>query len=193
MIKGNPLDFAVESRVSKVFPQRSLMALGSFVIHVAGSAYGVSSPTATMLACSFDSVERRIDRRGKHEAFFANEKASDIVRQYVSAYFGGMDDADSRALIFNVEKFCSAIEIGELVMAPDGDAAFDDGSHVLHFDVGEHVRIIAFRNEIDERVRSQSISEATIDAAIFYSTLQDWVNSFSNEWRARLAGIRFEI
>jgi hypothetical protein len=187
MIKGDPMEFAVESRVSKAFPQRSLMALGSFVIHVAGRTYGVLSPTATMLACSFDSVKRRIDRRGRHKAFFAQDKADDIVRQYVSAYFGDADNVDARVLGFNVKRFCSAIEGGELVMAPDGDAAFDDGSHVLHFDMGEHVRVIAFKNEIDECMRLQSISEVTLDAAIFYVTLQDWANSFSTEWRARLA------
>ena len=32
-----------------------------------------------------------------------------------------------------------------LVSAPDGDEAFDDGSYVLQFDVGDRVRLIAFK------------------------------------------------
>ncbi len=160
------------------------MALGSFVIHVAGKTYGVPSPTATMLACSFDGIERRIDRRGRHGAFFAEEKADDIVKQYVSAYFSDIDSVNGDA-----EKFRSAIEVGELVMAPDGDAAFDDGSHVLQFDIGDNVRIIAFKNEIDEIAQLQSISEVTLNASIFYTTLQDWSHSFMLEWKERLSGI----
>lgn len=187
MIKGNPNEFAIESTIDDVFPQRSLMALGSFVIHVAGRVYGVRSPTATMLACSFDGIKRRVNRRGKHEAFFAKENADCIVKQYVSTYFGDNEGHEGCLSNLNVEEFRSAIEGGELVMAPDGDAAFDDGSHVLHFDMGEHVRVIAFKNEIDENMRLQSISETTLDALAFYVTLEDWLQSFSGEWIARLA------
>jgi hypothetical protein len=187
MLQGNPEIFAIESTIDAAFPQRSLMALGSFAIHIAGKVYGVRSPNATMLACSFDGIKRRIDQRGKHEAFFANEGAIKIVRQYVSTYFSDNEEIDAPHLAFNLEKFQSTLDSGELVLAPDGDAAFDDGSHILHFDIDEHVRIIAFKNEGDEVARLQSISEVTLDAASFYATLENWIQSFSTEWEGRLA------
>ena len=187
MIKGNPEKFAIESIIDKVFPQRSLMALGSFVLHIAGKVYGVRSHNATMLACSFDGIKKRINQRGKHEAFFANKNAIKIVKQYVSTYYDDIKEIDAHQFTFNTERFQSTLESGELVLAPDGDAAFDDGSHVLHFDIGEHVRIIAFKNKGDEGARLQSISEVTLDAASFYATLENWAQSFSTEWRGRLS------
>lgn len=187
MLQGDPEIFAIESIFDTAFPQRSLMALGSFAIHISGKVYGVRSPNATMLACSFDGIKRRIDQRGKHEAFFANEDAIETVGQYVSTYFSGIEEIDAPHLPFNMERFQSTLESGELVLAPDGDAAFDDGSHVLHFDIGKYVRIIAFKNEVDEGARLQSISEVTLDASSFYATLENWIQSFSTEWKGRLA------
>lgn len=187
ILQGNPEKFAIESTINAAFPQRSLIASGSFAIHIAGKVYGVRSPDATMLACSFDGIKRRIDQRGKHEAFFANENAIKIVKQYVSTYYEDIEEIDAHQLTFNMEKFQSTLESGELVLAPDGDAAFDDGSHVLHFDIGDHVRVIAFKNKGDEGARLQSISEVTLDAASFYATLENWVQSFSTEWRGRLS------
>jgi hypothetical protein len=36
-----------------------------------------------------------------------------------------------------------------ILWAPDGDAAFDDGSYILQFDVDERVRLIAFKGRQD--------------------------------------------
>lgn len=185
MIKGDPMVFAVESTISKTYAQNSLMALGSFSIHVAGKSYGVLDPTATMLACSYDSVARRIEKCGTHEAFFEAADALHIAMQYIYTFY--QESEEISLLSFDSKRFQSAVENNELIMAPDGDSAFDDGSHILQFDVGENVRILAFKNESNPKLMMESLAEIILDKGVFYSTLSNWLQAFSHERKARLS------
>jgi hypothetical protein len=58
MIVGDPSVFAIESEITRAYERLSFRALGYFVIYVCGRSYGVRAPDATMLACSFDAVEK---------------------------------------------------------------------------------------------------------------------------------------
>jgi hypothetical protein len=98
MTIGNPSVFAIESRITQAYDRLSQRALGFFVIHVGGRRFGVDEPDATMIGCSFDTVQRRVARRGTHTASFATEsdagKIADAFRHAVYAeeqdegYFG---------------------------------------------------------------------------------------------------------
>ena len=68
-----------------------------------------------------------------------------------------------------------------IVWAPDGDEAFDDGSVVLHFDIGEKTRVIAFRS-ISNVPDIATLREAWLSIDEFYSILHDWRNAFIKEW-----------
>ena len=63
-------------------------------------------------------------------------------------------------------EFTETIYSNSLVGAPDGDEAFDDGSYVLQFDVGDRVRLIAFQRP-DSPVDSASVREIWISSDIF--------------------------
>ena len=66
IVVGNRSVFAIESCITTIYEGLSQRALGFFVIYIDGVCYGVRSPDATLLACSFDAVQRRILRRGTH-------------------------------------------------------------------------------------------------------------------------------
>jgi hypothetical protein len=75
----------------------------------------------------------------------------------------------------------------EIILAPDGDAAFDDGSHVLQFDQeGDQVRLIAFRNDWNSVVTVSAIADVKISADEFYGILDCWQKQFEVAWRAAL-------
>jgi hypothetical protein len=78
----------------------------------------------------------------------------------------------------------------DIVWAPDGDEAFDDGSHVLQFDLGERVRVIAFKNAESPVDMRRSLSEAWTTADEFYAILDSWRCSFEMERVERLKAIR---
>jgi hypothetical protein len=185
MLIGDPSIFAIESDVTKAYERLSFRALGFFLIHIGGFCYGVRSSEATMLANSFETVRERIILRGKHTASFATEpNAGSIADAYRDAIFAP-DQEDEE--FFGIPQpefadfFCSDI----LVWAPDGDEAFDDGSHVLHFDVENRVRLIGFKsNREGYHHNPTTLRDIWLDADYFYGVLQQWHDAFEAEWKA---------
>lgn len=66
--------------------------------------------------------------------------------------------------------------------APDGDAAFDDGSYILQFDFEDRVRLIAFKSDQGYSYDPATLSEVWMPAEAFYQILQQWRDSFEDEW-----------
>lgn len=174
--------FAIESSITRAFERPSLRALGYFVIYVGAQRYGIEAPDASMLACSFDEVARRLTARGKHVAPFSSfSDVAEIVRAHNKTIweggskdcnFFGMSGAEVRDAFIN----------GEISWAPDGDAAFDDGSRVLQFDVGDMVRLVGYRSHVSFGQIQASISDQMINADVFYGILADWHHRFDAEW-----------
>jgi hypothetical protein len=183
MLAGDPAKFAIESAIAKAYDRLSFRALGYFVIHIAGQRYGVFAPDATMLACSFDEVERRIGRRGQHTApFSTQEDAAAIADAYRDAIYAPAQKTN-RFFGISQPEFHDLIYSNHLVWAPDGDEAFDDWSHVLQFDIGNRVRLIGFRSlEEGYHHDPHTLADMWLNADAFYSTLQRWRDAFDAEW-----------
>ncbi|MGB9415176.1 MAG: Imm42 family immunity protein, partial [Acidobacteriaceae bacterium] len=182
LIVGDPTTFAIESEIAEAYERLGLRALGFFVIHLMGRSYGVTDPVATMLAKSFDTVGERIAKRGRHNPPFPpNADAGEIVTAVSRAIY---TDCDERELFFgqSVRGFVNAIQVGRLIWAPDGDEAFDDSSHLLQYDVGDWVRLIAFRRARDPLYDPESVRETWLTAEVFYGVLQNWYDRFLDEW-----------
>lgn len=180
MTIGDTSIFAIESEINRAFDRLSFRGLGFFVIHVAGQVYGIKAPSQTMLACSFDEVERRIDRRGTHQAPFAEFPAIDIANAYTSTVY--MDsNGDETYFGMSESQFTKTLYSNSLQWAPDGDEAFDDSSYVLQFDIGDRVRLIAFKRP-DSLVDPSSLRDISLSSDSFYSALREWRGSFLAEW-----------
>jgi hypothetical protein len=68
-------------------------------------------------------------------------------------------------------------------VGPDGDEAFDDRSYVLQFDVGDRVRLIAFRPMEGSCLHDPAtLRDVWLVANDFYRILQDWLDAFEAEW-----------
>ena len=168
MIVGNLDIFAIESEMTEVYSRISSRALGFFVIYVGGRLFGVRERSASMLACSFDEVSNRFQRRGKHVIPALNNiDAHSIAQAYLDGRFRKTARTDYLGL--SKKEFADSLDENDVVRAPDGDEAFDDGSHVLQFDVDNRVRLIAFVNtEFSEEVGT-TLREQWIEAEQFYS------------------------
>jgi hypothetical protein len=70
------------------------------------------------------------------------------------------------------------------MLAPDGDEAFDDGSFVLQFDVGDRVRLIAFKSCHNYLHDAGSLSDVWLAADDFYGILRQWHDAFESEWES---------
>jgi hypothetical protein len=182
MTVGDSSLFAIESEITRAFERPSWRGLGFFVIHVAGQSYGIRSPGQTMLACSFDQIEARITRRGTHEAPFAEAAAIDIADAYTSAVY--LDNHENEMYFGMSEaQFTKTLYTKSLVWAPDGDEAFDDHCYVLQFDVGDRVRLIAFKRP-ESLIDPTSLREVWLSSDTFYNTLREWRDTFLAEWES---------
>jgi hypothetical protein len=181
LIIGDPTIFAIESGITQAYHRLNFRALGFFVVHVNGQRYGVHELDGTMLACSFDEVERRIAHRGTHTAPFAVEPAAEKI---AAAFLNAAYADGQRQSFFGIplEDFTELFHRNGLVWAPDGDEAFDDDSHILQFDILDHVRVIAFRNT--GNYAPTTLSEIWVDADCFYGVLQQWRDAFETEWKS---------
>jgi hypothetical protein len=183
MTIGDPLSFAIESEISQAYRRLSLRALGFFVIHIAGHRYGVYQPDATMLANSFDEVERRLERRGSHLAPFAREDAAKIAEAFRRAY--DPDQVNAQLFGMMASEFYNFACSNGLLWAPDGDEAFDDGSYVVQFDVENQVRLLGFKSEPDGYgYEAATLTDMWIPSEVFYRVLQEWHAAFEQEWRS---------
>lgn len=185
MIVGDCRVFAIESQITDAVESLSQLALGSFVIHVGGRVYGTREPVASMLGCSFNEVEHRLQRRGKHLfPMLADVTAADVAVAYLDTMYRDSPRTDCFGL--SPQQFAEALQSSGSIWAPDGDQAFDDGSHILQFDVGCRVRILAFSNTESPDELSGTISEEWIDADLFYAIVSGWKTLFAIERASRL-------
>lgn len=181
MLIGNANILAIESELTMAFMRPSFRGLGFFLVHLGGIAYGVRAREATLLACSFDQVTKRILDRGKHIAPFATFKDGAILSsaawmaQYSETY-------DSALLGISRDELTNALSRNNIVWAPDGDEAFDDGSHVLQFDIGDQVRIIGSKWNGEHQSKPSDIRDLWLPADDFYDILQMWRARFETEW-----------
>ena len=181
MIIGNTSRFAIESSVTKAYERLSFRGLGFLVIHVGGVSYGRPSADSTMLACSFDEVERRIARRGTHSVPFAAEPdAGKIADSFRDAVYGDKP----KVSYFGIPRvqFVEMLYLKRIVWAPDGDEAFDDGSYILQFDIQDSVRLIAFRCGPGLFHDPTTLTDVSLQAEDFYGLLQKWHDAFGAEW-----------
>ena len=186
VIVGDKSHFALESMVDTYHQERSLMGIGYFLIHLNGYKYGVLQSNATALANSFDNVVRRIQNRGKHLAPFAEQAdPNEVAQAFRDALYSG-DSTSSHYFGLPESEFSDLFYTNNLIMAPDGDAAFDDSSYILQFDVGDKVRIIGFQCKETDAPSPESIMDVWMEADDFYAVLGQWETQFFNEWKKHI-------
>jgi len=182
VIIGDPLTLALESEITVAYARPSHLALGFFAIHVAGASYGVRAPDATMLGCSFDEVGRRIEERGQHVAPFAKGVAAGPIADAVCRALYADSTQGDRLFGYAPTAFAGLVYAGRLLWAPDGDEAFDDGSHVLQIDEEESVRVIAFKKSGPAAFDQGTLREVHLAAEDFYGLLESWKRAFEIHW-----------
>lgn len=179
MIIGTPSRFAVEFHILKAYAELHSRASGCFFYHVNGVRYGVDEPDASWLANTFDEVERRILRRG----FFVGEIFEDwSADQVVLAIEKSLYEDIPEDTLFNgvaLSKVSQLIYRNRLLLAPDGDEVFDDGSHLIQLESGTSVRIVAGKLLTREgKPVIRDVSEVVLSDVDFYGILEGFLLEF---------------
>lgn len=181
MIIGNPDSFAVESSIHVAYSDHEGLAWGCFTYHIGGLRYGVTDLDATMMRCSLDQVTDRLAARGTHAAGpLAIREAGAVWDAYRELFYGMEDKILYAGLGYDEYQWFYAGN--DLVLAPDGDEAFDDGSHVLQFDIGPQVRLIAARSGSGLTHDPSTLRDVRLPADEFYRVLAEWRRAYLEEW-----------
>lgn len=184
---GDKSKFAIESNLTDAYVQKDgyQSAHGFIVIHVGGFQYGIRDTDVNMLGpCVLSFISARINRRGRHHAPFATEsdpgKIADAFRdaiyspdQEMNSFFG-IPQPEFSEMFRNIE------------WSSDLDEAFDDGSYLLHFDIGNRVRLIAFQtSEHSYHHNPSTLRDVWIDVDEYYGVLSDWCLTFKSAWASK--------
>ncbi|MBB4100454.1 hypothetical protein GGR46_004026 [Sphingomonas kyeonggiensis] len=186
ILVGNPEMLAIESCVDEFVAQKSQMGIGYFLIHVGGRQYGVKKPRACVMGNSYNEIVSRISQDGKHIL----NSSSKIDSKELSIYI--LNSIYNRGFEGGVIPSQWSKEIDDnlyanaLIWAPDGDSAFDDGSHVVQVDDGQFARITAFINAETQDEFENSISDVILRRETFYETLGAWAREFDGQWKVFL-------
>lgn len=121
-----------------------------------------------MLANSIDAIGERLLNRGLHTGrFFDAIPAAAIANAYLGGTYRG-DVGEN-------------VDWSTIVWVPDGDEAFDDGSHILQMDTGSSVRLIGFQNTGDD-LAAGDVVELTMLPDAFYSVLAQCVAWYRSQF-----------
>jgi hypothetical protein len=180
MIVGEPSRFAIEFDIQQAYPDKHFFALGMLLFHVGGKIYGVREKDATTFGNAIDGIETAI--RGEKAA--VNSALSEMPAYALADLFLDVVYRDPCEIISEHERD----QRRELFYSPDcswpnADEEFDDGSHILRFEIGKTMRLVAFKN-VDYRVHE--LSEARIDIQEFRDVLSASLIAFDDQRQSAL-------
>lgn len=116
---------------------------------------------------------------------FASESDGRAIADSVYRAIYAWDQEDKQFFGIGHADFKAMIHGTRIMWAPDGDEAFDDGAYVLQFDVGDRVRLIAFKSGEDYHPVPESLVDIWMNADEFCQILKDWHDGFIQEWHNR--------
>ncbi|MGB7815670.1 MAG: Imm42 family immunity protein [Methylotenera sp.] len=190
IVVGEPNLFAIESCVSEFYKEKGQLAIGYFIVYVGGLCYGIKSPDATLLACSFYQIDDILKKRTNYTSLFSDVDAQVLADMYLAAIYAENSD-DSLYFGKSAQEIKQMLYESDVIWAPDGDAAFDDGSHILLFNFNHMVRLIAFKNS--ESYKATNLQELLIPSDSFYDILDGWKSQFENQRRRNAVnGVRHD-
>jgi hypothetical protein len=180
VIVGNPDQFAIESQIDLVDVDEHFRAWGAFGLHVGGVRYGVWEDGCTSFSNSPGEVQRLLSTRGSRTQPERQDRpAFELADQWLDVNFR----VRPRTITEHERISVSEILHTPACYWPEMDREFDDGSTVLLFDVGDKVRIVAFKNSGGNDVTH--LSDQVLPANAFYEVLAGWLSAFEKDLAER--------
>lgn len=165
MVLGNKNRFAIEVNVNNLFHDEYI-GEGNFIVYINNFSYGLREEYATVYLCIIDILKNFYLELKNINLGLDKYSKNDIAMYHYMQKYGEIDPSGYDK--FLLQKTQHLIE-----WLPE--SAFDDGSHIIHFDDDETVRLIGYKScSIDEHfcVEESSVSEIVIPRIEFSEILK---------------------
>lgn len=172
---GNKSFFALEIEINEIY-YNQFVGDGFFVIYIDNNCYGRREEYATTFPGIIRQLENCLKSRVNSGITLENYSKENIAEGY---YLQHYSEADLVAYDQNL------LSKTKTLWEWSPDEAFDDGSHVIHFDDGDTTRIIGFKScmaDGDCKVMEHSCSEIHMPREDFKGIIKDaylFLKSFS--------------
>src|SRR5262249_23603083 len=120
----------------------------------------------------------------KHVASFSREADAGLIADAMVQSVYASDESEEQLLGLSRGELRGLLYSNNIIWAPDGDQAFDDGSCVVQFDNPGSVRIIGFKFDASFHHIPNTLRDISLDADKFYGILEEWLAEFEAEWAA---------
>lgn len=166
MLFGKKRKFAIEIKINNIFGDKYI-GEGFFVVFINNRMYGKTDKYATVFLCIADELKKFYDNKFNSSLFLDDIEKERIANFYYMQNFTEEDVRfDDKVLL---QKIKSLVEWNP-------ESAFDDGSHLIHFDNDDGTRIIGFKSSSTYgkfAVDIKSVEETTISRSEFKNILSD--------------------
>jgi|GEM_PF-2694183 hypothetical protein len=161
---GDKNRFAFEIKVDELYYD-NFIASGRFLVYANGTPYGLNEPYATYFMCVDSQINEFCNQKTNADLHLEKYSKDEIATSYYCQYFSDCDLSN-----FDDNLLKKTKQLAE--WSPE--SAFDDGTHLIHFDNENNTRIIIFKScSIDNAcmVQPGSVEEVTISREEFLSIL----------------------
>lgn len=179
---GNRSIFGIESGVFEFIENPNQLGIGYFIIQMDGKEFGVKKERATILGNSYWEIKARLARKGRHTISFGEVASAAAISCSIANIIYNRHFKSEILNAEEIDELVRKLYENDLVWAPDGDSAFDDGSHIIQIDCENYVRLICFNNDETEDATLNSIVDLKISSLEYYGILADWRAQFSQNW-----------
>lgn len=175
MIFGNKKSFAIEIKVNNLFYDKYI-GEGYFLVYINNKRYGLKKKYATMFLCISDELKYYYKNTVNQNLGLEKLSKEKISEAFYFQNFTENPVGDLyEGLLYKIKN----------LMEWKPEAAFDDGSHLIHFDEENQTRIIGFKscrkrnyffvrkNSEEEIVLSRNDFKEILNSAYMY--LQSYV------------------
>lgn len=174
MLIGNKDRFAIEINIDEIY-NNHFIGSGSFLVYVNGFCYGVKEEYATYFMCIAGELDEF-----SNKMINSNLNIDDYSKEDIAKCFYGLRFSDYDLSSYDTDFLEKVRHLKE--WAPE--SAFDDRTHLIHFDDNNKTRIVIFKsctlNDVYV-VKSDTVQEIIIPREEFCDVIRNAIDYMLSE------------
>ncbi len=166
--------FSINCYIHDIADSKSASVFGCFFLYINGIRYGKCAPEVTYLDLSYDGIVERLQWRGRNRCTVLEDAdLQTVLSMHRTCMWPAADGGEWRGM--PMERVARQVVNSGVILAPDGDAAFGDGSQVYQVDLDDgQVDLFAFKHRDDPAAEFADQTSLRLSSNGFYDALEEF-------------------